>query len=245
MAAARRLARTGGAAFTMGEVAARAGLSRATLYRSFASRSVLLQALRREGVAVAEVPDPESRTIDAVERVLLRGGFEAFTMEAVATEAGVSLATLYRCFGDRVGLLRAFAQRRSRRAAVRAHLELPIASEADLEAALVAFTETALGALEEGRALFRLVFAAPDEIRDVLRRVRDAPRGTVAALARFLAAEMEAGRLRRDDAGTLAAAYMGQLVSFAVLFPGSGEAVPARPQLARTLARTFLRGVLP
>ncbi len=166
-------------------------------------------------------------------------------MEAVATEAGVSLATLYRCFRDRVGLLRAFVQRRSRRAAVRAHLEVPIASEADLEHALVAFTETALGALEEGRALFRLVFAAPDEIRDVLRRVRDAPRGTVAALACFLTAQMEAGRLRHSDAGTLAAAYMGQLVSFAVLFPGAGEALPPRPELARTLARTFLRGVLP
>ncbi len=99
--------------------------------------------------------------------------------------------------------------------------------------------------LEEGRAVFRMFFAAPDEIRDVLRRVRDAPLGTVAALARFLAAQVEAGRLRRNDASTLAAAYMGQLVALTVLFPGTGEVLPARPELARTLARAFLRGVMP
>jgi len=116
---------------------------------------------------------------------------------------------------------------------------------ADREPLLVTFTEQVLEALEGSRALFQLAFAAPDEVREMLGRVRDAPRGVVAALTRFLSAQMEAGRLRRLDAHILAAAFAGQLVALAIVLPGAGEALPPRPTLAAALVHAFLRGALP
>jgi AcrR family transcriptional regulator len=183
--------------------------------------------------------------VRSVERVLLRDGFAAFTMEAVAREAGLSLATVYRCFGDREGLLRAFVQQRSPRPALLGLLDRPVARAAELEPLLVTFTEQVLEALEGSRALFQLAFAAPDELRELLGRVRDAPRGVVAALTRFLSVQMEAGHLRRLDAHVLAAAFAGQLVALAIVLPGAGEALPPRPTLAATLVQAFLGGALP
>jgi AcrR family transcriptional regulator len=244
LAAARRLSNRPGASFTMAEVAGEARLARATLYRAFSSRAALLAALRAEGLELAPDADPAARAVDAVERILLRDGFGGLTMEAVAAEAGASLATLYRRFGDREGLLRDFVRRRGRRAELKARLDGPVGSPGELEAILVRFTETALAALEDGRALFRLALAGSEETGALLRKVRDAPRGATAALAGFLDAQMKAGRLRPGDPATLAAAFTGQLFSLAVILPASGANLPARPALARSLVDTFLRGTL-
>lgn len=226
----------------MAELAEAAGVSRATLYRAHPSKRALLEALRRGGVALEEPPEPEARALAAVERVLLEGGFAALTMERVAADAALSLRTVYRCFGDRAGLLRAFI--RSRRwPPVPIRPARPIASAEDVERALVEHTRALLEALEEGKALLRLALAAPGETGEVLREVRAAERGSVATLAAFLEEQMEAGWLRRDDARTLAAAYGGQLLAAVLLLPEAGERLPDRDRLARTLARVFVHGV--
>ncbi len=240
--AARQLT-DGGSPFKMSEVAEKAGVSRATLYRTFPSRRALLEALRSDGVVVEE-PDVERRAMDAMRRVLLRAGFEGLTMESVASDGGLSLATVYRRFGDRAGLLRAFMRHGDGRASLVQVLDRPVRSREDLEQALTSFTETTLAALEELRPLFLLAFSAPEEIRGEIRRIRDARRGTIAALAAFLRKHMKRGLLVEDDERSLAAVYMGELLATALLLPESGEDLPPRPRLAALLARLFLRGVL-
>ncbi len=241
--AARQLAQAGGAV-GMSEVAERAGVSRATLYRAFPSRRALIEALRSEGVAVAEPPDVERRAMDAMRRLILSAGFDGLTMESVASEGGLSLATVYRRFGDRAGLLRAFMRTHDSRASLVRGLDRRIESREELERVLTAFTETMLAALEEHRPLFLLAFSAPEEIRGAIRRIRDARRGTMAALAAFLRKQMKRGLLPQDDERALAALYMGQLLATAVLLPEIGEALPERRRLAALLVRLFLRGVL-
>ena len=240
--AARRLARTG-SAIRMSEVAARAGVSRATLYRAFPSRRALLEALRGEGVAVAEPPDVERRAVQAVGRVLLRAGFGGLTMESVAAEGELSLATVYRRFGDRAGLLHAFMRSSDERESLTAELQRGLPGPEEMERSLVAFTESTLAALGEHRALFLLALSAPEEVRGEIRRIRAERRGTVAALAAFLREGMKSGLLRQDDERTLAALYMGQLLAAALLLPEVGEALPPRRDLAARLVRTFLAGV--
>ena len=241
--AARRIASAGGT-LRMSSVAAKAGVSRATLYRAFSSRRALLEALQGEGVALAEPPDAERRVMDAMRRLLLREGFGGLTMEAVAAEAGASLATVYRRFGDRAGLLRAFARvGDDARASIASSLQGRIASREELRQALLRFTESSLSALEEHRPLFLLAFSAPGEIRAAIRRVRDARRGAVAALAAFLDAQMKAGLLRQDDARALAALYVGQLLATALLLPEVGEALPPASRVAPLLVRTLLEGL--
>lgn len=240
--AARELTRAGNAP-NMSEVAARAGVSRATLYRAFPSRNALLDALRSEGVAV-EDPDVERRAIDAMRRLLLRAGFEGLTMESVASEGGLSLATVYRRFGDRAGLLRAFMRHGDRRASLVQALDGPVRNRDDLEQALTAFTESMLAALEEHRPLFLLAFSAPEAIRGEIRRMRDARRGTISALAAFLRRNMKRGLLAEGNERTLAALYMGELLATALLLPESGEELPPRPHIAASMVRLFLGGVL-
>ncbi|MDO6965429.1 TetR/AcrR family transcriptional regulator [Rhizobium alvei] len=48
---------------------------------------------------------------DVTYRLIEEGGFEAVTMQAVAKRAGASLETLYRWYGDKVGLFRSLVER--------------------------------------------------------------------------------------------------------------------------------------
>ena len=49
--------------------------------------------------------------VDAAERLFLQDGFQATTIPAVATEAGVSQETIYKTFGSKTGLVRAIRER--------------------------------------------------------------------------------------------------------------------------------------
>jgi AcrR family transcriptional regulator len=52
-----------------------------------------------------------SRVIDAAERMFLRDGYSATTVQAIATAAGVSADTIYKSFGGKPGLIRAIRDR--------------------------------------------------------------------------------------------------------------------------------------
>jgi len=100
LAAGRRLAARG-EAFTLGEVAAEARVSRATVHRLFRSRETLLADLNME-------PEPGSRdrVIAAAGELLTHRTLEALVMDEVADRAGVSRASLYRLFPGKSALFR-------------------------------------------------------------------------------------------------------------------------------------------
>jgi AcrR family transcriptional regulator len=95
--------------FTMDELGTAVSLSRATLYRKIGNKEALLQRLVDErGLAQVE-PDIRTRVLLAAREIFGRYGLLEVTMEQIAQEAGVGVATLYRHFGDKDGLVRAFA----------------------------------------------------------------------------------------------------------------------------------------
>lgn len=79
-----------------------AGVSRATFYRHFRSRSELLRALDLE-------PEPESRdrVLAAAAELIGRGGLAALSMDELADAAGVSRASVYRLFPGKPALFEA------------------------------------------------------------------------------------------------------------------------------------------
>src|ERR1700682_2339249 len=99
---ARGLLAKGGSP-TVAEVAAAAGVSRASFYRAFESREALLEALDIE-----PEPGARERILGAALKLLGAQGLTALSMDDLATEADVSRATLYRLFPGRAELFTSF-----------------------------------------------------------------------------------------------------------------------------------------
>src|SRR4029450_3935047 len=79
------------AGLSMDELAIRAGVSRATLYRLFGSHQHLLHEL-----GLQPPPTVHDRILDTGLELVGRHGLADLSMDELAAEAGVSRATLYR-----------------------------------------------------------------------------------------------------------------------------------------------------
>lgn len=90
------------------DIVQRAGVSRATFYRHFGSRRALLDAVEVEG----PIP-PRDRVLAAAVELVGRGGLHSFSMEDLATAAGVSRATVYRLFPSKAALFGELVRRYS------------------------------------------------------------------------------------------------------------------------------------
>ena len=87
---------------TVAQFAEAAGVSRASFYRAFESRGALLEAL-----AVEPEPGARERILDAALVMVGAYGLSALSMDDLATQAGVSRATLYRLFPGKAVLFTA------------------------------------------------------------------------------------------------------------------------------------------
>ncbi len=83
----------------MAELAAAAGVSRATFYRTFETREALLEALDLQ-----PEPGARERILDVGLSLVGAHGLTALSMDDLATQAGVSRATLYRLFPGKPAL---------------------------------------------------------------------------------------------------------------------------------------------
>src|SRR5687767_12415034 len=97
----------------LAEIARRAGISRATLYRRIGSRQALDDAVRAAGFDPGGRPDVRERATAAAADLIEAGGLTALTMEAVAARAECSIPALYSQLGGREGLLAATFERYS------------------------------------------------------------------------------------------------------------------------------------
>jgi len=179
---------------TVGQVAAAAGISRASFYRAFESRRALLEALEVE-------PEPRAREriLDAGMDMVGASGLAAVSMDELAVRAGVSRATLYRLFPGKsalfTGLLRTFSPLEP--------VSILVNSMRDQPPDVVM--------PEIARTVFRTVYGSGTPRIGLLRAVvlelsslspdsEDAARDLVAAIigsvGAYVMAQMAAGRLR-------------------------------------------------
>ena len=241
--AAEALLRGGDDALTMDALAAAAGLSRATVYRRFATRDAVLAALADAGRVPdgADAPDVRDRALDAALRLLATVGPREATMARIADEAGLGIATIYRHFGDRDGLLRAVAEERTPRAAARAALSL---DGDDLEGDLLGLARVAVRFMADHQGFIRLALSPDPETRELLAGLRDRQSTTRGALAAWLGRHMAAGRLRDDDPYALAELFFGMIAAVSFLSDAIGDGLAGRdPDAdAARIVRVFLDG---
>lgn len=213
------------------EVATLAGVARGTIYRRFPDVTALAEALLATGRVAAmpgAEPDTRSRILDAVGVVVERQGLAATTLEAVALEADVGPATVYRHFQDRRGLFRAYVAERSPR---RLAVSLPLDGSDDPEVGLRTLALESLTFVRAHRTLFLAAFSADAEARELAEEARAGSPSVREITARYLDAHFP------DPSGRTVHAFHGLLMMLAWAGPGTPE------EDAAFVVRTFLRGV--
>jgi AcrR family transcriptional regulator len=226
---------------SIADVAAAAGVSRATFYRHFPSRTALHDALDIE-------PDPgaRERILAAAPALIARDGLGRLSMDELAAAAGVSRASVYRLFPGKVALFEALITTYAPFGPMLATLEeLRDRPPAEVLPRLVEVVATAaepqVGIIRS--LLFELASGSPEAAigaHEVMLPV-------LQQVAGYLASQMEAGRIRRMHPILAAQALMGPLVfhmvtrSFAVPHVGLDLATDVA---AEQLADVALHGLL-
>jgi AcrR family transcriptional regulator len=239
------------AELSMDELAARAGVSRATLYRLFGNQRRLLGEL-----GLQPPPTVRANVLDVALELIGRHGLAELSMDELAARAGVSRATLYRLFPGKVPLYTELVRRFSPFESIADVLE----TMGDRPPAEVIPTvaHTLAAAMEDhiGLVLQLLLevsrsdpngHAGADSQKDAARAMRTLP-----LVARYLAEQMAAGRLRRMDPVLAVQALTGPIVmhlltrSPAGSQPGSDRGAPLALNVAvDELVGMWLRAMTP
>lgn len=248
LATARRLVEAEGEArFTMDQLAAASGTSRATLYRRFGHRQALLQRLARQhNLRIDELRLPADlrlHILQATRTTLSQAGSLNFTLEQVAETAGIGVATIYRHFGNRENLLRSLAETIHPRRDV---YELLAHPNGNLEDDLTGFALAALDFLHTNSAIIRIYLSGNRRVQELFSNLGRDQERTLASLAHYLAEQVPASRQKGPvifEASDLAAAFLGLLVGFAYIKPVLRGTLSSTEQSARLVVRLFLYGV--
>ncbi|HYF61575.1 MAG TPA: TetR family transcriptional regulator [Herpetosiphonaceae bacterium] len=244
LAAAAALLDDVGEAFTIGQLADRTQISRATLYRRVGNKEALLQRMAETRGSARGQQDSRSRILAAARQVFARNGLLGATMEQIAEEAGVGVATVYRQFGDKDQLVRAFADHSSPVGAVG---DIVVHASADVRADLTELLGVIVPFFYDNRDLFRLVLAGSQAEMDYLERLRTGANRMRDRLVDYFAVQIGAGRLR-DTARPeeLALALIGMLISSIVIGPAKFELpLPPPERISALIIGILLDGALP
>jgi AcrR family transcriptional regulator len=199
------------AGLSMDELAVRAGVSRATLYRLFGSQQHLLHEL-----GLQPSPTVRSRILDTALELVGRHGLAELSMDELATRAGVSRATLYRLVPGKEALFAELVRRFSPFEPIAAVLEgaadrPPAEVIPAIAQAMAAAMDGHIGLLLQ--LLFELSRGDPDHQggADASQHAAQAMR-TLPLVAGYLDQQMAAGRLRRMDPVLAMQALAGPIV---------------------------------
>lgn len=158
------------------------------------------------------------RVLDAAERCLRRDGIRRTTVAAVAEEAGISRAWLYRQFPDKASLLGAALVRMDEAFWEQAHKRVAAADGLAAQVAeAVALSRTA----EPAPFVLRLREQEPEAFAAVVGTgMREIVPGLVGFWHRYVAAAVERGDLRADLDVARAAEWVLRVVLSLVTVPG-------------------------
>jgi AcrR family transcriptional regulator len=199
------------AGLSMDELATRAGVSRATLYRLFGSQQQLLHEL-----GLVPPPTMRSRILDTALELVGRHGLAELSMDELAAKAGVSRATLYRLVPGKEALFAELVRRFSPFEPIAAVLE---AAGDRPPAEVIPAVAQAMAAAMDGHIglLLQLLFevsrsdpdrhGGADANQDAAQAMRTLP-----LVAGYLDQQMAAGRLRQMEPVLAMQALAGPIV---------------------------------
>ena len=228
--------------FTMDELGTAVNLSRATLYRKIGNKEALLRRLADErGLDQVETTDIRTRVLLAAREIFSRYGLLDVTMEQIAQEAGVGVATLYRHFGDKDSLVRAFAQELT---PYRAIADATQHISGDLRADLIQVVQHMLRFLHENRDLARISFSQNEKTRQYMSHLRPSSERTLHQLINFFQAQRALGHFPTGNLQHLGLALTGMIFAFGFMAPTYHDMPLVEPEVvAEFIVNLFLKGV--
>jgi AcrR family transcriptional regulator len=220
----------------MSQVAVAAGVSRATLYREFPDRAVLLRALRQQGAHVGD-RSLRSRILEGARAAISEHGVLAVTVEEIAHAARVGEASVYREFEGKDGVIRAaFDELPVRRWLLDALADL----DAPARATLVAVVERLLEFGTREPELLRVIAFAGGAERRYVRSVRRGQRSAIAVLESYLAAQLRKGILRGAHPMQLVGALLGAAYAAGAQLRDGRPSRAATPEMFASVAREIV-----
>src|SRR4051812_9241679 len=193
---------------SVGQVAAGAHVSRATVYRYFPDKTALLQAAGASEANGALPTDPRARILEAALEVFGERGIHGSTLADIASRAGLSLSGLHWHFKNKDELVAGIGE------------SIPIATtlmtealraehdDADLEAQLTQIATVAMQMLKHRRATVRLIIFETSIHPDVARLARQHTIGRfLPMLASVFERHARRGALRPGSARARAQAF--------------------------------------
>jgi len=197
------------------------------------SRSRLTAEKRREQI------------LDSAVAVFGRKGFEGATTRALARQAGVSEAMIFRFFPDKAALYRAIIDRFI--ASSGDPFPHAAAEARDDRRVLAGLAASLIGSMERDPAFVRLLFFSALEGHELSRLFLEARiLKLTRTLARYLARRMEQGALRPAPPFPAARAFLGMACNYALMNNLYGPTLPGRMPCevaARLCAAVFLDGL--
>ncbi len=211
LAIAQALYAEKGTNFSLADIAAKAGVSRPTIYKHLGNKDKILNLLGEDATNV------EARIMQGVLQVAQMQGFKAATVEAIAEAAGVGPATIYRRFTDKDGLIRAFIERHTPRDKLPT---FPLETQGNFPAQLKIITTHMLRFMAEHKVLVRLIFSGNQADRAYLGALRDTSNSTFSRLEAFFQTHQQAGHI----SGTILPALLttnlfGMVYAQAIIIP--------------------------
>ena len=224
------------------EIAAAAGVSRTTFYRAFPSRAQLLQT-----IAVQPGPDTRGRVLEASIRMLRTQSLDELSMDALASEAEVSRANLYRLFPGKSALFKAIVLAYSPFEPVMAVFAR--AADRPPEEVIPEIVVTAYRTVAGHTGIVRtLLLEVTSMTPDVAQAFAETGLRAFATFAQYLAGQMAAGRLRRMHPMVAVQSLVGGVMFHMLAGPVMSQAtvdVPAGEDVVLQFANLWLRGMRP
>ena len=228
---------------TVDEIAAGAGVSRATFYRLIGSRGVLLEELGLE-------PDPAAREriLAAAAEMVGREGLSRLSMDELAAAADVSRASLYRLFPGKAALFRELVRVFSPLEAITSTVESM--QDQPPEVVMPALARAVYAEASRHRGLLLTLFV---EVNRLEPDTREAARflfgrlfGTVVP---YVLGQMAAGRLRTMHPALAMLGFAGPVVLYSLAQPMLAQSLPIElpgaDEAVGQIAANWLRGMRP
>jgi AcrR family transcriptional regulator len=177
------------------QLAAAAGVSRATFYRAFETREALLEALDLQ-----PEPGARDRILDVALKLVGAHGLNALSMDDLATQAGVSRATLYRLFPGKPALFTSLVHAYSPLDPVSHLLQTRRDEPPEVLMPEIARTvyRTFYGSGESRVGILRAIFFEISSLApDATEAAHDALRTVVGSFATYVMEHMRDGHLRQ------------------------------------------------